>query len=272
MFRQLFDPQSPIYTYLLGGPHNGQAALIDPVLEQVARDAAPIDELALGLLEIPETHVHADHGTGTRLLERRTGSRIMLAAANGAEGADRYPSEDVVVAVGGHRLPVQAAPGHAKRCVTYALDDHSMACTSDRRLIHGSSRTDFQNGDPCARYQGGNATSCLPTWARLSIIAAAFLLSPVFGVLMAIAGEVVIRSLMEAGAPALLAPLIAGGLGWPLLRKLQSRVPHLAASSQRSENRSGLSHWRRACLDGRHRILRAIMPNRTRGVLGPALH
>ena len=47
IFRQLFDPQSSTYTYLLGDRDNGEAVLIDPVFEQVRRDAALIDELGL---------------------------------------------------------------------------------------------------------------------------------------------------------------------------------------------------------------------------------
>ena len=111
IFRQLFDPQSSTYTYLLGDRGNGEAVLIDPVFEQVRRDAALIDELGLRLLATLETHVHADHVTGAWLLKRRTGSQIMLAAASGAEGADRYLVEDDVVAFGGRRLLVRATPG-----------------------------------------------------------------------------------------------------------------------------------------------------------------
>ena len=111
IFRQLFDPQSSTYTYLLGDRGNGEAVLIDPVFEQVRRDAALIDELGLRLLATLETHVHADHVTGAWLLKRRTGSRIMLAAASGAKGADRYLVEDDVVAFGERRLLVRATPG-----------------------------------------------------------------------------------------------------------------------------------------------------------------
>ena len=71
------------------------------MFEQVRRDAALIDELGLRLLATLETHVHADHVTGAWLLKRRTGSRIMLAAASGAEGADRYLVEDDVVPLAG---------------------------------------------------------------------------------------------------------------------------------------------------------------------------
>ena len=89
VFRQLFDPQSSTYTYLLGDGRGGNAVLIDPVFEQVRRDAALIDELGLRLVATLETHVHADHVTGAWLLKRRMGSQIMLAAGSGAEGADR---------------------------------------------------------------------------------------------------------------------------------------------------------------------------------------
>jgi sulfur dioxygenase len=108
VFRQLFDLQSSTYTYLLGDCRNGEAVLIDPVFEQVRRDAALIDELGLVLVATLETHVHADHVKGAWLLKRRTGSQIMLSAASDAAGADRYLVQDDVVAFGGRRLLVRA--------------------------------------------------------------------------------------------------------------------------------------------------------------------
>ena len=41
IFRQLFDPASSTYTYLLAD--SGEAVLIDPVLEQADRDAVLIE-------------------------------------------------------------------------------------------------------------------------------------------------------------------------------------------------------------------------------------
>jgi len=153
VFRQLFDPQSSTYTYLLGDERGGEAVLIDPVFEQVRRDAALIGELGLRLVATLETHVHADHVTGAWLLKRRLGSQIMLAKASGAEGADRYLVEDDVVAFGKRRLTVRATPGHTSGCLTYVLDDRSMAFTGDCLLIRGSGRTDFQQGDPATMYR-----------------------------------------------------------------------------------------------------------------------
>src|SRR6266404_4191680 len=123
VFRQLFDPQSSTYTYLLGDRPSGQAVLIDPVFEQVRRDVALVGELGLALVATLETHVHADHVTGAWLLKRRKGSQIMVSAAGGAAGADRYLVQDDVVAFGGRRLLVRTTPGHTNGCVTYVLDD-----------------------------------------------------------------------------------------------------------------------------------------------------
>ena len=50
IFRQLFDPQSSNYTYLLGDDKTNEAILIDPVFEQVRRDAALVNELGLKLV------------------------------------------------------------------------------------------------------------------------------------------------------------------------------------------------------------------------------
>lgn len=49
VFRQLFDPTSSTCTYLLGCSATREALLIDPVFEQVRRDAALIGELGLQL-------------------------------------------------------------------------------------------------------------------------------------------------------------------------------------------------------------------------------
>src|SRR5687768_1093960 len=84
IFRQLFDPQSSTYTYLLADPGSREAVLIDPVFEQARRDAALIDELGLKLAWTLETHVHADHVTGAWLLREKLGSRIALSGQSGA--------------------------------------------------------------------------------------------------------------------------------------------------------------------------------------------
>ena len=153
IFRQLFDPPSSTFSYLLADGGSGDAVLIDPVFEQTPRDTALIRELGLKLSSTLETHVHADHVTGAWLLKERLKSSIALASDSGAEGADRYLKDRDRVAFGRRYLEVRATPGHTNGCLTYVLDNESMAFTGDCLLVRGCGRTDFQQGNPRALYR-----------------------------------------------------------------------------------------------------------------------
>jgi len=146
IFRQLFDPTSSTYTYLLGA--SGEALLIDPVYEQVPRDLALVKELGLHLVATLDTHVHADHVTGAWRLQQSCGSHIALAKVVGTELADRPLQHGDRIDFGSRHLNVRATPGHTNGCLTYVLDDQSMAFTGDSLLIRGCGRTDFQGGSP----------------------------------------------------------------------------------------------------------------------------
>nr|WP_315259332.1 MBL fold metallo-hydrolase [uncultured Duganella sp.] len=146
IFRQLFDPASSTYTYLLGD--GGEALLIDPVYEQAPRDLALVQELGLKLVATLDTHVHADHVTGAWRLRQRAGSRIAVSAAAGASEVDRALRHGDRIDFGARHLTVRATPGHTSGCLTYVLDDESMAFTGDSLLIRGCGRTDFQQGSP----------------------------------------------------------------------------------------------------------------------------
>ncbi|MBP6052565.1 MAG: MBL fold metallo-hydrolase [Pseudomonadales bacterium] len=153
LLRQLIDPTSSTYTYLLADGASGKAVLIDSVFEQARRDAALIEELGLELVATLETHVHADHVTASWLHRRRFGSVIALARVGAAQGADRYLEHGDSVGFGKRKLRVRATPGHTSGCLSYVLDDESMAFTGDCLLIRGSGRTDFQQGDARLMYR-----------------------------------------------------------------------------------------------------------------------
>jgi glyoxylase-like metal-dependent hydrolase (beta-lactamase superfamily II)/rhodanese-related sulfurtransferase len=114
----------------------------------VPRDVALLQELGLTLLATLDTHVHADHVTGAWRLRQRCGSRIALADAAGAELVDRALRHGDRIAFGARHVSVRATPGHTNGCLTYVLDDESMAFTGDSLLIRGCGRTDFQQGSP----------------------------------------------------------------------------------------------------------------------------
>ena len=153
IFRQLFDPQSSTYSYLLGDERSCEAVLIDPVFEQARRDRALIAELGLKLMCTLETHVHADHVTGASLLKQSLGSRIAIAGVSGAVGADLALAHGERVSFGARYLEARETPGHTNGCMTLVLDDESMAFTGDALLIRGCGRTDFQQGSAHALYR-----------------------------------------------------------------------------------------------------------------------
>ena len=153
IFRQLFDAASSTYTYLFGDSDSTEAVLIDPVFENERRDVALLRELGLRLLATLDTHVHADHVTAAWLLKQRCGSQILVSEHSGAANADRLLQHGDTVAFGSRHLQVRATPGHTSGCLSYVLDDHSMAFTGDSLLIRGCGRTDFQQGSAATLFR-----------------------------------------------------------------------------------------------------------------------
>jgi rhodanese-related sulfurtransferase len=145
--RQLFDPVSSTYTYLLADERSREAVIIDPVFEQHARDAALIRELGLKLLFSIDTHCHADHVTGAWRMKVALGSRIALSGAYGASNVDLPLSDGDVVRFGSESLEVRATPGHTAGCLSLVTSDQRMVFTGDALLVRSAGRTDFQQGD-----------------------------------------------------------------------------------------------------------------------------
>ena len=148
LFRQLFDPESSTYTFLLADEASGEAVIIDPVRDQVERDIGLINELGLTLKYVLDTHVHADHITGAGVLRSRLGAKTVVSKHGGAPCADRPVDEGERIDFGACSIEVRSTPGHTNGCVTYVTGDRAMAFTGDALLIRGSGRTDFQQGDP----------------------------------------------------------------------------------------------------------------------------
>ena len=155
IFRQLFEPVSSTYTYLVGCEQTGQAALIDPVLESVERDLNLVRELGLTLACTMETHIHADHVTGAGRLRAFSGSKAGFPAASGADFVDFTITEGSPVSVGQLQLRPIYTPGHTDDHHAYVVESEgaSRVFTGDALLIEGCGRTDFQNGDAATLYR-----------------------------------------------------------------------------------------------------------------------
>jgi glyoxylase-like metal-dependent hydrolase (beta-lactamase superfamily II) len=149
-FRQLYDESSSTYTYLLGDMTQHKAVLIDPVREHVALYLCLLDEQALKLCSVLETHVHADHITGAALLREQTGAQTVVSVHGGAHCADVHLQGDEVLHFGTENITTLATPGHTPGCTSYVWRDRLFS--GDTLLIGGCGRTDFQAGDAGVLY------------------------------------------------------------------------------------------------------------------------
>ncbi|XP_077279825.1 persulfide dioxygenase ETHE1, mitochondrial isoform X2 [Temnothorax americanus] len=99
------------------------------------------------------THMHADHVTGTgRLKGLLPGCKSMISRSSGAK-ADVLLEPNDQVQFGRHQLRVLPTPGHTEGCVTYVCDEQAIAFTGDVLLIRGCGRTDFQGGSATILYK-----------------------------------------------------------------------------------------------------------------------
>jgi len=147
LFRQLFDGDTGTFTYLLADVASRKGVIIDTVFEQHGRDLSLIRELGIEVVASIDTHSHADHVTGSWLMHEATGCAIGLAAAARAENVTRPLTHGDQVAFGGRFVEVRATPGHTDGCISFVLDDQSMAFTGDALLVRGCGRCDFQQGN-----------------------------------------------------------------------------------------------------------------------------
>ena len=133
IFRQLFDPVSSTYTYLIAERRGGEALLIDPVLEHVQQYIQLIEELGLKLENITLNDLGTAMGEMTR-----------------TECVSVHFREGEKLRVDGIGLDVLYTPGHTDDSYSFLLPDRVF--TGDTLLIRGTGRTDIQNGDPAAQY------------------------------------------------------------------------------------------------------------------------
>jgi glyoxylase-like metal-dependent hydrolase (beta-lactamase superfamily II) len=155
IFRQLSEPESSTYTYLIGCSDTRQAVLVDPVIETVDRDLAVLQEMELELAYTLETHIHADHITSAARLRSLTGCRVAYPAHDMPAEADVAVSEVDPLAVGTVALQPLFTPGHTDGHHSYLIGgvDAARVMTGDALLIDGCGRTDFQGGCASTLYK-----------------------------------------------------------------------------------------------------------------------
>eukprot|EP01037_Dinobryon_pediforme_P008915 gene8915-9003_t len=151
IFRQLFEPVSGTYSYVLASRRGGEALIIDPVLDKVDRYLQLMRELDLKLVKAVDTHLHADHITGLGELRDRTRCITVMGSQSKVDVVSMRVSDGDRLEIEGISLDVIYTPGHTDDSYSFLYGDRVF--TGDTLLIRGTGRTDFQNGDPRAQYE-----------------------------------------------------------------------------------------------------------------------
>jgi glyoxylase-like metal-dependent hydrolase (beta-lactamase superfamily II)/rhodanese-related sulfurtransferase len=151
IFRQLFEPVSCTYSYLIASRRGGEALILDPVLEKVDRYLQLMRELDLHLVKAVDTHLHADHITGLGALRDRTHCITVMGEQSGVDVVSMRVSDGDTLRIEGVSMDVIYTPGHTDDSYSFLMQDRVF--TGDTLMIRGTGRTDFQNGDPRAQYE-----------------------------------------------------------------------------------------------------------------------
>ena len=137
-------------SYLLGCADTCAGAVIDPEVSQIDRYLALASRDALRIRFVIDTHTHADHFSGARLLADRLGAMTVMHRASPAPGVDMRVDDGESIALGKLRLRVLHTPGHTADSMCLVGDDRVF--TGDTLLIGGTGRTDLPTGDAGALY------------------------------------------------------------------------------------------------------------------------
>jgi hydroxyacylglutathione hydrolase len=140
-FRQVLHDDRSCASYILGCPSLGVAAVVDPQGDP-QRYIDEVEDNAMVVSHVIDTHVHADHESGARALSAAANAPLYLGA--GADvGFEFMPLNDGdVLEIGNRRCRVIHTPGHTREHVSLFCDDWYVL-TGDTLFVGDVGRVDL---------------------------------------------------------------------------------------------------------------------------------
>ena len=150
IFNQLFDDKSSTYTYIISSGKGREALIIDPVIEHTKKYIKILKDLELKLVKVIDTHIHADHISGMKELNKQTNCANIMGEQSLSEVVDIKIKDNEKIKIENIELTSMYTPGHTDCSYSFLMKDRIF--TGDTLLINGTGRTDFQNGNPIDQY------------------------------------------------------------------------------------------------------------------------
>ena len=146
---RFIETETKTQTYLIYS-NNKTALIIDPVKSECEVYLKSLSELNLKLLYVLDTHIHADHITGSGLLRQKTGCQIVMGKEAGLDKVDINLSDNQELKFDDISIQALYTPGHTIESYCYLINERLF--TGDCLLINACGRTDFQNGSAKDQY------------------------------------------------------------------------------------------------------------------------
>lgn len=194
-----FDDATNTVSYVVQDPQGSACAIIDSVLDfdhaagrtdtrSADRVVAFIQDKALNLQWILESHVHADHLSAAPYLQEKLGGKIGIGNQirvvqdtfgkvfnEGTEFQRDGSQFDALFAdgdsfhIGQMRADVMHTPGHTPACLTYVIGDAAFVGDTLFMPDFGTARCDFPGGSAHDLYQSIQRILSLPDETRIFV-------------------------------------------------------------------------------------------------------
>jgi len=137
-------------SYVVVDPASREAAIVDPLLDQVEPILAAVAAAAASVRYVVDTQTHGDHLSGAALLKQRLGCDVVMHPDAPCAVATLRPADGEALALGGTRLKVWHAPGNSPDAIV--LEGPGVFFTGDTMLIGSIGLKDVPGGQPRAHF------------------------------------------------------------------------------------------------------------------------
>ena len=143
LFKQFKVEGLGCYSYLIGCPAAGTACVVDPE-RHVAQYVEAAEENGLDITAVFDTHLHADHISGSGELAARTGATVYVHPGVEAGYPHKPVHEGQRFRFGAAELEVIETFGHTPNSISLAVTDHARSSepfallTGDLLFVGGS--------------------------------------------------------------------------------------------------------------------------------------
>jgi sulfur dioxygenase len=144
LFERFLHSATSTHTYLLADKDTKKSIIIDPVDEHVSKYLDFIKKHGLKLCYALDTHIHADHVTGSGLLRKTTNCDSVIHKKANLSCANINIEDNEMLSFGKLKIKAIFTPGHTDHHTAFLVEDRLF--TGDALLINGCGRTDFQGG------------------------------------------------------------------------------------------------------------------------------